>query len=555
MRRFLFLLALVESITVCLVVFSNTTSIFLPFLWIFSILLFLTSVLYGKKRRIPTLYVSRTTIFIILLIFLPLLVRILYFSPSRIHMDDVITAYFSETHNFLQINFFSGIPTNKGMWVSQFPTVFFILQRLFFELFGKSFMLIKYSILPYVFINSFFLYLIGKELRDKKTGAIAVIFYAFSSPSLYLETLGLHFVSSTAVFLIFFYACLCYLKKPTTTKAAVLGIITGVNYLFYLTSFIALPIMLLVFFMSFFKQKILQNLKDGTIALIGFLLVFSPFLIYAGFINNYFTSRTNQVSLLSGSWSGEKAKIEEGKSPLLAIQENALLSLQSLSTDGIGGHGGYNFGHLALFNQINLILILLGGLIGSILIWQNSAVALSFLIIVVSFIVGMVLTIPPPAYHRASLAFPFLTLIMSLPFSVLLRIRRIPMTIGVIITIAVVFFSSFQNIVYFLKQATIENDSPDIKLTSYINTTFPNRHIYMASFPGFVFERVYYFSPNQKALSIQTDYHDNFMRSFKSNEKYLYVMTMPEIFEDKFKSLDPNGTIIKYSPIYSLFVN
>jgi hypothetical protein len=50
-----------------------------------------------------------------------------------------------------------------------------------------------------------------------------VILYAFFGPSVYLETLGLHFVSSTAVFLAFFYVSLRELRGRAPRHALLAG--------------------------------------------------------------------------------------------------------------------------------------------------------------------------------------------------------------------------------------------------------------------------------------------------------------------------------------------
>ncbi|MBI2617817.1 hypothetical protein HYW55_06815 [Candidatus Gottesmanbacteria bacterium] len=555
MNVFLFFISIVGSTILAFFIWRSVYHPIFPLIWVFSISAYLISNLVKQHIHLPQVNFYPKLILLVLILLLPLGIRLANMNPTRIHMDDVITAYFSETHDFTKLNFFSGIPENKGEWVSRFPTPFFILQQFFFFLVPPSFMSIKYSILPYVLINSMFLYLLVKILRDKKTAAIAVCLYAFSAPSLYLETLGLHFVSSTALFLVFFYVALLYLKSPTLPKAGILGVITGFNYLFYITSFIAFPFLIITFLFQLVKIHSLKILRDFLIALVGFTITFGPFALYGLRFDNYFLSRINQVSLLTGSWSDASQKIEEGKSPFPFVEKNIRLSLQSLYTDDIGGHGGYNFGNLAFFDRYSLILTALGTVIALVLFLRNIGIFLILCVILVSFVTGMVFSIPPPAFHRASLAFPFLTIIMSLPFSVFLRIKRLPIFVRVSVTVIFILVILAQNELYFIEQSQKENNNADLRLVNLIDTKYPNRHVYIASFPGFVFQKVYYFSPEKNVLSIQTDYHDNFIRSFRPDEKYLYIMTLPHIFEEKFKSLDPNGKIIRYSRNYSLFVN
>jgi hypothetical protein len=92
-------------------------------------------------------------------------------------------------------------------------------------------------------------------------------------------------------------------------------------------------------------------------------------------------------------------------------------------------------------------------------------------------------------------------------------------------------------------------------ISDYINKYYPGRNIYVASYPGFGFEKVYYFSKGKNAKSIQTGYHDSFLEHFNSNEKYVYAVIFPNDFCPKFASKDKNGKIINISKGYCLFVN
>jgi hypothetical protein len=68
-----------------------------------------------------------------------------------------------------------------------------------------------------------FLYAIARELLDERAAVLSVVLYAFFGPSVYLETLGLHFVSSTAVFLAFFYFSLRELREGARARRSSRG--------------------------------------------------------------------------------------------------------------------------------------------------------------------------------------------------------------------------------------------------------------------------------------------------------------------------------------------
>lgn len=563
-KQIFFILSITISLFINLKVFHDAYSPTLICLWLLSTILMVTSVipnlpllkqLQPRKRSVK---ITKKVILFIFIIILPSLVRIANYNLGRNHIliaDDLITAYFSATHNFLKINFFSGVPVEKVHWVAQFPTPFFVLQKIFFLAFGENLLTIKLSVLPYVFIVSLMLFLIVKEIFNKKTAAISVILYSFFTISLYFETLGLHFISSTAIFIIFFYLLLLNLRQNTPFYSALVGISCGFCYLFYTTSYIAFPFLILFFSIQLIKIRRFSIVKNFLITMVAFLIVLSPFLTYAYKFDNYFNSRIKQVSLLTGEWSEEKNRIKSGENAYLIIKGNLLKSIKSLYRNEIGGHGGYNFGRLAFFDRFSLYLFILGCLIGIILLFKKVEMFFIFLVIIISFITGIALTIPPPAYHRFSLAFPFIALIFSLPFYVLLSIKKIPSSIKILAVFILFAIYVFNNQSYFLHSIKDKEKSENLQLARYINQKFPNRNIYVASFPGFAFEKSYYFSPNKRARTIQTDYHNNILKKFNPNEKYVYVIIFPEEFNEKFKKLDGKGTLIQFSENYSLFVN
>lgn len=102
-----------------------------------------------------------------------------------------------------------------------------------------------------------------------------------------------------------------------------------------------------------------------------------------------------------------------------------------------------------------------------------------------------------------------------------------------------------------------ENNHADIehvRVIDYIKSNFPEKQVYIAAFPSFALEKVYYFwEPGKKII---TDFHDNLLNNFVRNEKYVYIILFPKQFNVKFEQADPNGKIISnVSTVYSLFVN
>jgi Dolichyl-phosphate-mannose-protein mannosyltransferase len=487
-------------------------------------------------------------------ILLPALVRSANFQVNRAHGDDLLTAYFSATYD-LGSNFFAPVPTDSTQWVTQFPCPFFFFQKIFFLLFGESLMSIKFSVLPYVLVVSAFLFFVVRELLDERAAIVALVLHSFFWPSLYLETLGLHFVSSTAAFLAFFYFSLRQFRTGSPRLAVVSGILAGVCCLFYTSSLIALPILTVFIALRWRGEGTLATLRNFVLALTGALAVIAPFAVQSSFSEpNYFLRRINQVSLLTGEWSAAKDSIARGESPAKIVAASFFLSVRSLYRDGLSGHGGYEFGHRALLDRFSRALLVLGSAIGLFRLRRHPEWLMIYAVVLVSFVAGMVMTIPPPAFHRFSVAFPFVTILLVLPLDGLMMEKGWAAFRHGALALALGAFVA-SNLVSFRAATRSESDYEALRLSQLINRDFPDRDVYVAAFPGFNFARSYYFSPGKNARRVVTDYHKAFLEAFNPNEKYVYVITIPQDFEEKFTRLDPRGRIIHFSPSYSLFVN
>lgn len=489
----------------------------------------------------------------LLVIILPLVVRISNYNLNRIHQDDLLTGYFSTHYDLVKDNFFAPVPKVRKDWVSQFPSLYFVLQKIFFLVFGESLLSVKLSVLPYVLVTSWMLYLIAKKVEGKRLGLISVLIYSFFAPALYLETLGLHFMASTAFFAAFFYF-LIRSRNGGFIFSAVAGLVVGVCYLFYSSSYFALPFGLIVWLIWIMRDRNRKIFKKFILFLFSFTLVLGPFAVWAIRFDNYFVQRTKQVSLLDGEWSGVKDEIQSGKiSQWQAAKRNLVLDIKSIYTSRIGGSGGYDFGHLALLDRISLLFLLLGLMraVYLVVIWRKYHWIGIFLVILVSF-GAMAFSMPPPGFHRFSLAFPFLVLVMAGGVSWLLgqrnRWRKIAGTVLILL-----FTMSGQK--YFWKMTEGEKRFKELDLIEYLKNYYGDREIKVAAYPSNGFEKVYYFagSRNQK---IKTDYHGVFLNKFNSNEKYIYLILFPQDFNREFAERDKNGSIIRFpGQNYDIFAN
>ena len=522
----------------------------LPMLWVFSIGAVLMIAARRSRMSVsirPVLTYKTLGMFLVIL--LPLVVRVVSLQPDRIHGDDLLTATFSQEFRPRTANFFAGVPQGE-IWVAKFPAPYFLFQKLFLRVAGASVLTVKLSVLPYIFITSLMTYLITSRVMGRFAGIIAVVLYAFMPISLYLETLGLHFISSTAVFMIFFYLLLRTMKSNSPIWFASTGVACAACYLFYTSSYIAFPLLLLVLVAHAVKQHAIKPLAW---ALIGFTVTIAPFAIYAGTVENYFVGRMNQVSLLNGSWSAQKELSKTHPGAFRALGENIQLSLRSMVIDGIGGHGGYTFNRQAMFHPAGLIVFLVGSGVSLLLVWRKRALFLILLVIILSYCTGVALTIPPPAYHRFSLAFPFIAIVSSVPFMYVAQWFRWRTAILVVAAILAVYTGT--GIRYFQRSVASEATIADASVIRYVNATFPGRAVHIAAFPTFALGVLYPFFLPTTATSIDTQYHNAYLSNFNTRERYVYIITLASEFKEKFIAADPAATYIPFSEKYSLLVN
>jgi hypothetical protein len=554
-RAFAFGLALATSLAAAFLVYRGSNSPWLAVPWILSFFPFALATRGRPRETRRTLRPSAAAL-LLLAAALPVLVRVANLDPDRMHTDEFISSYFSATQDFAHSNFFGPIP-KWYEWQAQFPSPYFFLQRVFFTLFGTTTLTLRLSVQIYVAIVSIMLFLIVREILDQTSALIAVLLYSFLAISLWLETLGLHFISSTAIFTVFFYLALREYRSGEMFHAALAGIACGLCYLTYYSSYLAFPMLLVFCAVHWLRTRSWLVPKNFAIALAGMLLVLAPFVAFGLRSGNYVWKRTNQVSLLTGEWSRYRDEIASGlRTPLSAIAENLVICLRSFVQDGYGGHGGYDFGHLAFFDRFTLVLFAAGVLAGLVLLFRKSEILFVFLAIGASFLTGMVLTIPPPAYHRFSIAFPFLVILMTLPLSLLLRLRPLPMSVRYALAGGLLLVFACVNERHFM-EALIHDQPPDeLRLSELLNQKFLGRNVYVAAFDSYSFQKIFYFRDRwRKTRHVETGFHANLLKKFNKGEKYVYVIILAEPFREAFADADPGGRWARFSNSYTLFWN
>lgn len=555
LRRVWLALAVLASLVADALVFSGRSGWTAIGAWGAGLLLLVPAFAGEWKECLARLRPTWKGAGLLLLFLLPVAVRAINTDNCRVHGDELLTAYFSATENLSPERFFAEIPKNDGVWVCQFPTAFFVLQRFFFRLFGDTLPQVRWSVWPYVFIAAAFLYLSARRVLDAFTGSVSVVLWAFLAISVYLESVGLHFVSSTAVLLVAFFFALRTLQEDDELDAVLAGVTAGLCYLFYTSSYVALPILAAAIGLRVFRRRRIELFRNFLLPALGFALLIGPFATHALKIHNYFLGRAAQVSLLGGHWSDSAQRIAKGETALGIVAKNLKVALRSFWESGIGGHGGYWFAHLPLFDRVTLALFILGLLIALKLAKERGEVGLVLLVIGLSFLTGVVLTIPPPAYHRLAAAYPFVAIVLALPFRRIWTFARLSaFARAALVAGGLVVFAAL-NQSYFSEAALPEYENMELLFANWINLRYPDRRCYVAAFPENAYAKIAYFAVDRRKDPIVCDYHDALLRRLDPSEKYVYIVLFADEFRARFQKADPNGHFKVFAPGWGIFLN
>lgn len=533
---------------------SNTFSVLA---WPASIGLLLWSVRparTGRSRPLP----RADLLIAFLLPLVPVLVRIAFTSPFRIHGDELLTAYYSAHEDFSPVRFFDGVP-HAGDWVTQFPSLFFVLQRGFFDVFGDGLAQVRWSGVPYVWVSGFALFLAARRMLGRATAIIAVLLYACLALSVYIETTGLHFLAGTAIFTACFACGVRLFQEGRTWDAAATGVVAGFCYLLYPSSDIAIPVLAVFALVAWVRARRILLVRWVLWPALGFVLVLGPFLSYAITKRDYFTERPGQIFFM-GESSPELNSLSPLQKAKVLLPRNLVNGLKSFYTPGLGGAGGYWFGQQPMLDRGTFAVFVVGLLGALVLARRRPEIGVALFAVALAFILGIVLTQPPVGYHRFSVAFPLLAFLLAIPFHLLTRLPAWHPVMGSravrasVAALGVALLGGV-NLDRFSKIAVGEFVPDDMFLASWMNTRYPDRTLYVAAFPGHAYEKLAYFVTPRRTAPTVSQYHADLLRDLNANERYVYVMIYPESFEQRFRRLDPKATFRLYRQDWGVFVN
>lgn len=523
-----------------------------PILWLLSLALLL------PKHPLPPLTTPSQSLWMraatLGALVLPCVVRAMHMGLEPFHGDTIIPAFFSATYNFQTHNFFGPFP-DPPLWAARFAPLHFVIQKIFFLIFGESITTIRLSALPYVLVATIGVFFMTRALWGSTAALLAVLLYAFLPPALYIETEAFHFSSSTAVLMVFMAVLLSNMRAKDQNFMLSAGILCGLCYLMYYGSYVALPIscMFIVMRARFVGERATkQSVFLFFIALVCVLAPFAPGIYQFGW---YPLSRISDVNI----FHYEPAVTLPAK--LLAYLEECREIAKQLFWYPVEGNGGYNFGTEPFLNPPYAIFLAVGILICAVESFKKVEKSLIPLALVLGLLTLVACSAPPPAFHRMSPLFPLLSILAMLPLKTLYESQsRWVKYCGIFATFLVVLLSCLQFRLVQRKERLLNWDlKEDLETVRYIQKYFPQRTVSVAAHPMFHYQAMLHFYATNPC---RTFYHNDAIELLDPNVKYLYLIFDPEhgnergSWEEQFQRRDPNGKLIKeHWKKFHLFVN
>ncbi len=205
------------------------------------------------------------------------------FSYNEVSTVSAYSLYWPNSGNFAP---YTALPLGLSALIAGLYLVFGITSHIFTQI----------RVLQ-VIIDSFaciFIFLIGKELLNKKVGYISAFIYSIFLPIAYIATCPIHDALMPFFITVSLYYFILGVKRDSIKYYIVSAIVIGISCYFQPTT-IVLPLMLGlgVFIYSIYKTSLIKNilnsLKVTAIMMIVLVLIISPWMIRNYNISGYIT--------------------------------------------------------------------------------------------------------------------------------------------------------------------------------------------------------------------------------------------------------------------------
>ncbi len=215
----------------------------------------------------------KANLYLYLLLLAAVLLRFYRIDFQSLWIDEINTILqadpnfsFKETYTFLVANDVQ-------------PPLYFYVLKIVFKIFGYSSFVLRAFSATLGVAAIYAIYLLGKELLDKRTGLIAATLLCFNYMHIYYSQEARPYFILILFTCLSFYALLKFLKQNNFKNAILYGVFTGLMFYghpYALFAFAAQCLMLLFAFIQTPKNFKLNFIKTGLVGLLSLVVLYLP---------------------------------------------------------------------------------------------------------------------------------------------------------------------------------------------------------------------------------------------------------------------------------------
>jgi hypothetical protein len=299
---------------------------------------------------------------------------------------------------------------NSGWSGNPFPA--FFPTGILEVFFGPSIFTVRAASALAGILTVFFLYLLARELFDRRVAIIAAAFLSTFPYHLQFSRVGVMTIQDPLVVSLTLWLVVRAARRPSMAAFLWAGIATGLTFYTYVGGRLVLVLAFAaVFFVAILQRGYLKtNLRPLAVYLLATAVTIAPMAVFFAVHVQDFFSRYNQVAIVPSGWLA--AELAQPGKTLWGVMLN---QFAATTLAYIGWNTGGNF-----YNSPQPYLTIVGSLfflIGMGVVIQRwrqpaSLIMLSWFWLVV--FVGGVLTITPPASTRIVMTIPALAIFVAI---------------------------------------------------------------------------------------------------------------------------------------------
>jgi len=437
-----------------------------------------------KKKKNILVFVSLAMIIII-----AFLLRFygLSFIPPGLYPDEAANGL--SALNILDGNHGVYFPENGGR-----EGMYYYILALFINIFGRSILALRAASALIGSVTIFFVYLLGKELWDRRVGSVASFFLAVSHWHIIISRDVFRAILVPMVLAIVFY----FLVKAFKTKKPIHFILSGI---FIALGFYTYPgyqgivflfIFLLAYFLLFKRKYLLKNIKNIGLGFLSFVIVFAPMLVFIIQNPGTYFGRSAGVSI----FSAEVAEVFGGF--FGALWNNIVKSALMFNFSG-DMNPRHNIPGIPMLDYIVGILFVIG-LVYSVLRFYKIRNLVSLSAIGVFLIPQLMSVEGIPHGLRTLGILPFVMIIAALPIVYLfekiknLKWKRIYLGIVLLIFVLITYGTVEKTFIHYpsIPDVHYEYSEDLVAISEYINSSSEKYTLIFDEYYGYSIQTIQY---------------------------------------------------------------